>query len=80
MLQQVVIVITLTALTYAGYVFLDNRRRNPAGLPYPPGPPGYPIIGNLFDIPKVFIYKRFREMSRELGKSTARCSVTVHSA
>ncbi|KAI0064948.1 CyP450 monooxygenase [Artomyces pyxidatus] len=47
--------------------FIQQKRRNPAGLPYPPGPKGYPIIGNLFDIPNVYIYKRFREMSRELG-------------
>ena len=25
---------------------------NPNGLPLPPGPKGYPLIGNLFDVPK----------------------------
>jgi hypothetical protein len=30
--------------------FRDRRRRG--GLPYPPGPVSWPIIGNLLDIPK----------------------------
>ena len=32
-------------------VFLYGRRRN-AKLPFPPGPKGYPVIGNVFDIPQ----------------------------
>ena len=57
----------LTVALLIAYSYIQDRRRNPARLPYPPGPKGYPIIGNLFDIPSAFIYKRFREMSRELG-------------
>ncbi len=47
--------------------YIQDWRRNPARLPYPPGPKGYPIIGNLLDILNAFIYKRFRKMSSELG-------------
>jgi hypothetical protein len=57
----------LTVTLLIAYSYIQDRRRNPAGLPYPPGPKGYPIIGNLFDIPSAFIYKRFRQMSRDLG-------------
>lgn len=57
----------LTVALLIVYSYVQDRRRNPARLPYPPGPKGYPIIGNLFDIPNAFIYKRFGEMSRELG-------------
>jgi hypothetical protein len=58
----------VTVVLFLAYSYLQDKRRNPAGLPYPPGPKGYPIIGNLFDIPNAFIYKRFREMSRELSE------------
>ncbi len=58
----------VTVVLFFAYSYVQDKRRNPAGLPYPPGPKGYPIIGNLFDIPSVFIYKRFREMSRELSE------------
>jgi len=56
----------LTVALLIVYSYIQDRRRNPARLPYPPGPKGYPLIGNLFDIPSAFIYKRFGEMSREL--------------
>jgi hypothetical protein len=57
----------LTVTLLIAYSYIQDWRRNPARLPYPPGPKGYPIIGNLFDIPNAFIYKRFKQMSRELG-------------
>ena len=33
----------------ASLIFVQRRRRN-ARLPYPPGPKGYPVIGNILDI------------------------------
>ena len=61
-------VILASVVLFFAYSYIQDKKRNPAGLPYPPGPKGYPIIGNLFDIPNAFIYKRFRELSRELSE------------
>ena len=46
----------LTALCFAYVLFRQLRKgkkNNPKGLPLPPGPKGYPLIGNLFDFPIV---------------------------
>ncbi|KAI0278780.1 cytochrome P450 [Russula aff. rugulosa BPL654] len=42
--------LAISLFLYLLVTFRDRRRRK--GLPYPPGPPSYPIIGSLFDIPK----------------------------
>jgi cytochrome P450 len=40
------------------------RRR---GLPYPPGPSGWPIIGNLLDIPSTSTWLAYTEFSKKYG-------------
>jgi hypothetical protein len=51
--------------------FRDRKRRG--GLPYPPGPPSWPIIGNLLDIPKDLAWTAYADMSKKHGK----CNVLV---
>ena len=48
--------------------------RNP---PYPPGPKGYPIIGNVFDFPENPIWEGFARMSQEHSERTAFESVVI---
>ncbi|KAF6752851.1 cytochrome P450 98A3 [Ephemerocybe angulata] len=52
-------------LTVKAYV--ARRRRNPRGLPLPPGPKPYPIIGNVTQIPQDNPWEAYHEMCKEHG-------------
>lgn len=39
-----------------------------SGLPLPPGPKGWPIIGNVFDIPRTALWKTFHTWSGQYGE------------
>lgn len=45
---------------------LSLRRRR--GLPYPPGPPPKPIIGNALDIPTADQWLKAAEWKKEFGE------------
>lgn len=55
----------------AGFAFLNvymKRRRNPSGLPLPPGPTPLPLIGNIFDIPKRVPWETYARWAHQYGE------------
>lgn len=59
----VIWVVIVTSLTFLLYHRLKCRSRPP----YPPGPKGLPILGNLFDFPKSEEWKTYDRWSKEFG-------------
>ncbi|KAF5309457.1 hypothetical protein D9619_012390 [Psilocybe cf. subviscida] len=57
----------LTLLAYIIARLLSDRRRNPSRLPLPPGPKGYPLIGNLFDVPTSQQWRTYAEWAKVYG-------------
>ena len=58
----------LLAFSLFLYIFIafhDHRRRR--GLPYPPGPPSLPVLGNILDAPKEAPWIAYAEMSQKYG-------------
>ncbi|KAL1702540.1 cytochrome P450 [Schizophyllum commune] len=60
--------LTLSAITapFAFVVYAIRRRRRRHRSPLPPGPKGWPIIGNLLDIPSTYEWEKYMEWAREL--------------
>jgi len=46
-------------------VYVWKRRASTSQLP--PGPPGYPIIGNVFDIPQDHAWLTYNEWAKKYG-------------
>ena len=53
-------------LSTIAYLLLLRRQRPP--LPFPPGPKGLPLIGNLRDLPNDYQWLIYAKLGQDLGK------------
>lgn len=58
----------ITLLIYKTSRLLLDRRQNPSRLPLPPGPKGYPLIGNVLDIPTSQQWNTYAEWAKVYGE------------
>ena len=73
---------TLVALLFGCIYFIlqklkKGKKSNPRGLPLPPGPKGYPLIGNLFDFPTANPWLIYEKWCKTYGKHSRRLSSIV---
>lgn len=66
-------------LAVGAYLAIALYLKRQKNYPYPPGPKGLPIIGNVFDIPQEEPWVAFRNLSRDICKFCCLfiCSETV---
>ena len=56
-----------SATIILGCAALARLAGSPTRPPLPPGPKGYPIIGNLFDLPPNHAWEKFGELGKQYG-------------
>lgn len=57
------IAVALFVLGWLFVAYLTTRRSN-----NPPGPPGYPIVGNVLDVPMQNSWIGYHDLGRQYGK------------
>lgn len=63
------IIFALYPLLFGLFILvLVGKRKKPALGPYPPGPKGYPVLGNVLDLPMgVPIWESLTSLTRHYG-------------
>ena len=60
---------TLVAFLALIGAYLIYRILTSPNAPYPPGPPAYPFIGNLLDVPTSYQERAFADLAKIYGMS-----------
>lgn len=60
----------LVVFAFLGVLVYWLLSRRGSGLPLPPGPKKFPLIGNMLDIPLEHQWLAFSKMAKELGGSS----------
>jgi len=63
------LVSTAVSIIVIAVVFTLHRRRQPSH-PYPPGPKGKLLVGNIADLPKEYPWLTFSKLGKEYGPIT----------
>lgn len=63
MILQLIIVLVLSVLV----VQWRAKKSVPIGIKFPPGPKGFPVIGNALDMPKLNPWFTYTKWAKEYG-------------
>jgi len=65
--KEVLLAVSLCAAVSLALIW--KWQKNRSRLPYPPGPKGYPLIGNILDVPQdILVWKTFTTLAQKFGK------------
>lgn len=62
--------VSVLALLYLRSLVRWQRRSR--GLPFPPGPPALPLLGNILNMPTTKIWEGFRDLNATYGAGSSR--------
>ena len=65
-----IVVALFAGVVSLGLIYCIRRRRQPS---LPPGPKGYPVIGNAWDVPTEAPWEKYHEWSEEFGEWGQTC-------
>lgn len=69
----VLLFIAISLVTVIVQSIVKHKGTNPDGLPLPPGPKPFPLLGNLRDLPKERAWLTYKDWQETYGQKFRRC-------